>query len=35
MNEKDKEQLKREQLDEKDRIWQEMKYEDEKQTSER
>lgn len=35
MNEKEKEQIKQEQLEEKERIWQEMKYADEKQASER
>ena len=35
MNEKEKEQIKQEQLEEDARIWQEMKYTDEKQVSER
>ena len=35
MNEKDKEQIKQEQLDEEARVWQEMKYNEEKTESER
>ena len=35
MNEKEKEKTKQEQLDEEARIWQEMKYADEKQASDR
>ena len=35
MNEKEKEQTKQEQTEEAERIWQEMKYTDEKQASER
>ena len=35
MNEKEKEQIKQEQQEDADRFWQQIKYEDEKEQSER